>query len=427
MKKVFWLILAGIALLAILFVPIPGESYDDGGTREFRALTYKIVDWNKLSADGSFDEPKIYWMPDNFKSIDQLWEQEQSNAVYRFTATIIEVGVDAVLVEEADGTQISFATTSLEDINPTPGMDVTVSYKGGRMESYPIQVQATAWEIAGDLRHKAYTDAWLDPETAEQTDHLFAHITITKIYENCFFARSAIPMPYEIKVNGQLSQDWCVGDQVECTFANIWQDDHSRIECDLVSIAQSDWAPEPGVAYKPVIYLYPREQTQVSVKLDIQGKLTCTYPAYGDGWQVTAAPDGTLTDGRGQTYNYLYWEGDTYAQWDMQEGFCIKGEDTAAFLEDALAKLGLNRKEANEFIVYWLPLMEQNPYNIIAFQTDAYTQAARLQIEPAPDTVIRVFMTWQASEDYVNLQAQSLTAPERTGFTVVEWGGTQID
>ena len=45
----------------------------------------------------------------------------------------------------------------------------------------------------------------------------------------------------------------------------------------------------------------------------------------------------------------------------MTEGFCVKGEDTAAFLEDALSKLGLNRKEANEFIVYWLPLMEQNP------------------------------------------------------------------
>ena len=141
---------------------------------------------------------------------------------------------------------------------------------------------------------------------------------------------------------------------------------------------------------------------------------------------MTAAPDGTLTDARGMTYNYLYWEGSLKAQWDMTEGFCVKGEDTAAFLEQALARLGLNRREANEFIVFWLPLMEQNPYNIISFQAETYTQAAPLEITPAPDTVIRVFMTWQASNTPVELQPQELTAPERSGFTAVEWGGTEI-
>ena len=47
-------------------------------------------------------------------------------------------------------------------------------------------------------------------------------------------------------------------------------------------------------------------------------------------------------------------------QYDLSKGFCVKGEDTAAFLEGALEQLGLTRREANEFIVYWLPLMEQN-------------------------------------------------------------------
>ena len=111
----------------------------------------------------------------------------------------------------------------------------------------------------------------------------------------------------------------------------------------------------------------------------------------------------------------------------MTKGFCIKGEDTAAFLEDALEKLGLNRKEANEFIVYWMPLMEQNPYNIISFQTDTYTDAAALQIDPAPDTLIRVFMAWKAADSFVELPGQALSAPERNGFTVVEWGGTEVE
>lgn len=177
---------------------------------------------------------------------------------------------------------------------------------------------------------------------------------------------------------------------------------------------------------KPVIYLYPEMEEMVSVELDYAGKLTCTYPEYNDGWEVLAAPDGTLTDRNGQTYNYLYWEGISGAAYDFSEGYCVAGEDTAAFLEDALAKLGLNRREANEFIVYWLPLMQENPYNIISFQTEVYTEAAKLYINPEPDTVIRVFMAWQGSEAYVKLPKQELSAPERTGFTVVEWGGAEI-
>ena len=178
--------------------------------------------------------------------------------------------------------------------------------------------------------------------------------------------------------------------------------------------------------HKPGVYLYPEKTTEGSVKLDLPGELTCTYPAYNDGWQVTAVPDGTLTDASGQIYNYLYWEGETATEYDLSEGFCVAGADTAAFLEEALAKLGLTRREANEFIVYWLPQMEDNAYNLITFQQEAYTQAARLTVTPAPDSVLRVFMTWKPLKQPVDIPAQALPAFERHGFTLIEWGGTEI-
>ena len=175
---------------------------------------------------------------------------------------------------------------------------------------------------------------------------------------------------------------------------------------------------------KPVIYLYPEEETAVTVGLDYSGTLTCTYPAAQDGvWTVTASPDGTLRDEEGQEYSYLFWEGTRAASYDFSEGFCVSGADTAAFLEEALSSLGLNRREANEFIVYWLPQMEQNPYNLISFQAEAYTDHARLEISPRPDSVLRVFMAWKALDEPVELPAQTLPAFVRTGFTVVEWGG----
>ena len=177
---------------------------------------------------------------------------------------------------------------------------------------------------------------------------------------------------------------------------------------------------------KPVIYLYPEEETEVTVRLDYDGTLTCTYPAYEDGWTVTAAPDGTLRDEAGQTYSYLYWEGVTRTEYDFSRGFCVPGADTAAFLEDALARLGLTRREANEFIVYWLPRMEANPYNLIAFQAEDYTNHARLTVTPEPDSLLRVFMAWKPLEAPMDLPAQALPAFDRAGFTVVEWGGAEL-
>ena len=177
---------------------------------------------------------------------------------------------------------------------------------------------------------------------------------------------------------------------------------------------------------KPVIYLYPEATTAVSVRLDYDGQLTCTYPSYENGWVVTAAPNGTLTDAKGQTYNYLYWEGETAAEYDLTEGFCVAGADTAAFLEDALTQLGLTRREANEFIVYWLPRMEGNPYNQISFQQEAYTDSAKLTVTPAPDSILRVFMVWKPLDKPVDIPAQTLPAFERHGFTLVEWGGAKV-
>lgn len=184
---------------------------------------------------------------------------------------------------------------------------------------------------------------------------------------------------------------------------------------------------ESSSSAKPVIYLYPEEETEVSVRLDYGGELTCAYPSYGqDGWRVTAAPDGTLTDAAGQTYNYLYWEGVTQTEYDFSRGFCVPGGDTAAFLEDALARLGLTRREANEFLVYWLPRMEPNPYNLISFQSSAYTDCARLTVTPEPDSLLRVFMAWRPLEAPADVPAQELPAFERSGFAVVEWGGAEL-
>ncbi|MGX7107227.1 hypothetical protein ACWOBE_05425 [Hutsoniella sourekii] len=180
---------------------------------------------------------------------------------------------------------------------------------------------------------------------------------------------------------------------------------------------------------KPILYFYPEEETEVHAQLDIKPeKFVATYPAYpSDGWRVVAQPDGTLTDPKTQLeYSYLFWEADLDADYDLSKGYVVKGEDTAQFLQTTLSKMGLTPREYNEFIVYWLPLMQDNPYNLITFQDEAYTQAAPLKVTPEPDSLLRVFMVYQALEEPIEVEEPEIKPFERQGFTVVEWGGSEI-
>lgn len=180
---------------------------------------------------------------------------------------------------------------------------------------------------------------------------------------------------------------------------------------------------------KPVIYLYPEQETDVHVELELtEAELSTTYPKYNNGWDVTAYPDGTLVNkADGSHHKYLFWDAvNCRTRFDFSKGFCVAGSDTESFLKEKLTYMGLNEQEMNEFIVYWLPLMEHNAYNLISFQSDAYTDTAKLNITPAPDSMLRIFMTYVSLEDAVDIEPQELSTFERNGFTVVEWGGSKI-
>lgn len=181
---------------------------------------------------------------------------------------------------------------------------------------------------------------------------------------------------------------------------------------------------------KPVLYLYPETETEVSVSFAHPESLTTVYPAYPDGgWKVVAQPDGmlrTVSDGEvsERTYYALYWEESGSTPCDFSTGFCVAKEDSAAFLEDSLAALGFTDREANECILYWLPMLEKSPYNLVYFElTESREDYNALRILPKPDSVLRVALHILPVTEPVEIEAQVLPAFDRHGFTAVEWGG----
>lgn len=181
---------------------------------------------------------------------------------------------------------------------------------------------------------------------------------------------------------------------------------------------------------KPVIYLYPENKQQTAVKLFYKGILNATLPDYIEkinGWDVVAYPDGKIINKDGREYSYLFWEGKDDFKYDMSSGFVVKGSDTKEFLHNTLSKMGLTPKEYNEFIVFWYPKMQENAYNLIHFADKEYTDNARLEIIPKPDSIQRVFMVWKGLDKEIAVKKQEIKSFERKGFSVVEWGGKELE
>ena len=184
-------------------------------------------------------------------------------------------------------------------------------------------------------------------------------------------------------------------------------------------------------AYKPIIYLYPENEIQLNVKLGYPELATCLYPEYDVkfGWNVLAKPNGDLIDLNTNRNLYaLYYESKNKKEYNVtDEGFVVKREDTVKFLEEKLAILGLNDREAEEFIIYWLPKLQENEYNYIRFASmDEINENMPLEFSQQPDTLIRILMTYKGLNTPIQVKEQNLEKIERKGFTAVEWGGSEI-
>lgn len=191
---------------------------------------------------------------------------------------------------------------------------------------------------------------------------------------------------------------------------------------------------------KPVIYLYHDQESPIDVKVKISmdvkdGQITSRYPVISpkddqteNYWKVTVNKEGEIFY-NGRKHYYLFWECLFEKSFQIKEGFVIKGEKCFEFFEEKLSYLGLNEREANDFITYWCPQMENSKFVLIAFQGEQYTSRAPLIIDPSPEKVHRIFMTFKLIDKELNIPAQDLSPfrlESRNGFFVLEWGGAMI-
>lgn len=180
---------------------------------------------------------------------------------------------------------------------------------------------------------------------------------------------------------------------------------------------------------KPMIYIYPEDDMDLTVRLVNEDVLSYTYPKYDREWNLHVSKDGNIYDYKtNRNYYALYWEGISNDNLEMKEGFVVKGSDTVSFLEEKLELLGLNEREINEFIVYWINKIEDNNYNYIYFKTtDEINNYMPLEFSKDPDTLIRVVVDIKPLKKEIKVKPQELKSVKRSGFTIVEWGASYRD
>lgn len=176
---------------------------------------------------------------------------------------------------------------------------------------------------------------------------------------------------------------------------------------------------------KPLLYLYPKKETKVTVTFDDPSKIKTSYPIYKDKWKITANSKGVLEDKNRNEYYALYWEESGTKNIDFKKGYYVTKDDAMQFLEDKLKYIGLNDRERNEFIIYWLPVLEENEKSVVYFElTDERQAYNKIKISPKPDSLLRFAMHVKKVDKKPNdFEKQKLSHFNRKGFSAIEWGG----
>ncbi len=182
----------------------------------------------------------------------------------------------------------------------------------------------------------------------------------------------------------------------------------------------------PFGVYKPVLYLYNEEELDVEVTYVNDFRLKTTYPEYEDGWRVHINENGTLNVNNSQREYYAIFY-DEYRNFEasFEYGFNVSKDNAIEFLETSLDTLGFTQREADEFIMFWLPILEENENSLVYFeQTAERNKECPLSFSVTPDTILRTIIHIKKVDSPKEIIPQELETVNRSGFSVVEWGGT---
>ena len=125
-------------------------------------------------------------------------------------------------------------------------------------------------------------------------------------------------------------------------------------------------------------------------------------------------------------YDYIFWEGPCLKEEAFQgESIGIRKEHFEEEVDELLKKLGLNERERNDFIVYWITKLHSRKYHKVTICDSSYDD----RIAPLKVTgftqLHRVMLKFEEVESIEGLKTvHDISSRQRpSGKYVIEWGG----
>lgn len=177
------------------------------------------------------------------------------------------------------------------------------------------------------------------------------------------------------------------------------------------------------VVYKPNIYIYPEEKTDLTLSLIFPqgGRVVASIPEYNNGWYFTVDTSGLIDD----SYDYLFYESRQPDIWQLNKGWVVKRADLKDFFVENMKDYGFSDKEIKDFTDYWIPRFTAEVYEIYPQNKQIIESVIKLDVSKKPDNLLRLFYTVRESN-----QKPGFTLPKpqidltfkREGFFITEWG-----
>lgn len=175
------------------------------------------------------------------------------------------------------------------------------------------------------------------------------------------------------------------------------------------------------MVYKPNIYIYPTYNLNLCVKISFPmgGEIVESIPSYSEQWCVNVDTSGKIDD----QYDYLFYESKQPNTFQYKKGWCVARNDLKSFFENNMKQYNFSNAEINDFIDYWMPLLDENDYYLVYPQTnDIIDGIIKLDFSIQPNHVSRLFYGVVGVDDYTEIEEPKIESFKRDGFHVIEWG-----
>jgi hypothetical protein len=172
---------------------------------------------------------------------------------------------------------------------------------------------------------------------------------------------------------------------------------------------------------KPNIYLYPTGKINLDIQLIFPngGVIIESVPKYEDGWKIEVLPSGLINN----QFDYLFYEARIPDLLQKEYGWIVNGPYLSIFFMNNLDSLLFSKKETNDFLEYWIPLLDKTKTYVIypQFNKDL-EEIVQIELSVAPDNLIRVVYLIEESNEKITIDTPQIPSFIREGFTVLEWG-----